>query len=183
MARKRASIINQPLAHLANALTIGGMEMRKLRLIGFVMALGLLAFSSQQIRLASAQDDKMKDKGKMKGKTVHTMTIKMTGGAEAPGPGDKDGSGTAKITMNHDKGEVCYTLTTKKIQAVTAAHIHSGAAGQSGPPKITFDPPTKGCASVDKALLDEIMQTPGNFYVNVHNAEFPNGALRGQLGK
>ena len=149
--------------------------MRKLSLIGFVMALALLVFSNPM----SAQDMKAKGK-KMK---IHTMTIKMTGGAEAPGPGDTDGSGIAKITMNHEKGQVCYTLTTTKIQTVTAAHIHSGAAGQSGPPKITFTPPTKGCATVDKAVLDEIMQNPANFYVNVHNAEFPNGALRGQLGK
>ena len=152
--------------------------MRKLSLIGFVMALALLAFSSPTL----AQFD-MKAKGKKKTPKIHTMTIKMTGGAEAPGPGDTDGTGTAKITMNHEKGEVCYTLTTKKIQAVTAAHIHSGAAGQSGPPKITFTPPTKGCTSVDKATMDEIMQNPANFYVNVHTADFPNGALRGQLGK
>lgn len=154
--------------------------MRKLSLIGFVLALALVAFSSQQMLLASAQGDKMKNKGKMKS---HTMTIKMTGGAEAPGPGDTDGKGTARLTLNHNKGEVCYTLTSTKIQTVTAAHIHSGAAGQSGPPKVTLDPPTKGCVSADKAVLEDITKNPGNYYVNVHNAEFPNGALRGQLGK
>lgn len=147
--------------------------MRRLHLVGFVMALALLAFSNP----ASAQESKMK------GKASHTMKINMTGGAEAPGPGDTDGSGIAKLTFNHNKGEVCYTLTTKKIQAVTEAHIHNSAAGQSGPPKITFTPAGKGCVSVDKDLIEDIMKNPANYYVNVHNAEFPDGALRGQLGK
>ena len=125
----------------------------------------------------------MKDKGKMKSMPTHTMMIKMTGGAEVPGPADTDGSGMAKLTFNHSKGEVCYTLTTKKIQTVTAAHIHSGAAGQSGPPKITFSPTTKGCVSADKDVMEDMMKNPANYYINVHNAEFPDGALRGQLGK
>ena len=150
--------------------------MRKLSLIGLAMTLALLAFSNS----TSAQNKKMKGKAKMKS---HTMTIKMTGGAEAPGPGDTDGSGKAKLTFNHDKGEVCYLLTTSKIQTVTAAHIHSGATGQSGPPKITFSPPTKGCVSVGKDVMEDMMKNPANYYINVHNAEFPNGALRGQLGK
>ncbi len=147
--------------------------MRKLSLIGFVMALALLTFSNATL----AQDNKKKSQAS------HTMTIKITGGAEVPGPGDTDGSGMARLTFKHDKGEVCYTLTTKKIQTVTAAHIHSGAAGQSGPPKVTFAPPAKGCVSADKGMIEDMMKNPANYYVNVHNAEFPNGALRGQLGK
>jgi hypothetical protein len=146
--------------------------MRKISFLSCTMALVFLAFGG----LTSAQDDKMMKK-------PYTMTIKMTGGAEVPGPGDTDGSGTAKLTFNHDKGEVCYDLTTTKIQTVTAAHIHSGAAGQAGPPKVTLNPPTKGCASADKAVIEDIMKNPANYYVNVHNSEFPNGALRGQLGK
>ena len=117
----------------------------------------------------------------------HQMTIQMTGGAEVPGPGDADGSGTAVLTLNHDKGEVCYDIAVKDIQEVTAAHIHLGAAGKSGGPKVTFkkaaDGSWKGCSPADKALLNDIMQNPGNYYVNVHNKEFPSGALRGQLGK
>lgn len=147
--------------------------MRKLSLIGFAMALALLAFGNP----ASAQDKNMK------GHKDHKMTIKMTGGAEAPGPGDTDGSGMAKLTLNHEKGEICYTVTTKKIQTVTAVHIHAGAAGQSGDPKVTLTPVTKGCVSADKGLIEDLMKNPANYYINVHNAEFPNGALRGQLGK
>ncbi|MBS1786273.1 MAG: CHRD domain-containing protein [Acidobacteria bacterium] len=34
-----------------------------------------------------------------------------------------------------------------------------------------------------KSQINDIMKNPGNYYVNVHTAEFPNGAIRGQLGK
>ena len=31
------------------------------------------------------------------------------------------------------------------------------------------------------ALAQEILSSPEDYYVNVHNAEYPGGALRGQL--
>ncbi|MEP7272489.1 MAG: CHRD domain-containing protein [Acidobacteriota bacterium] len=117
----------------------------------------------------------------------HTLKVALSGGAEVPGPGDTDGSGMAELTMNHDKGEMCYDITAKDIQTPTAAHIHIGAADKAGAVKIAFkkaaDGTWKGCASADQATLNEIMKTPGNYYVNVHTAEFPAGAIRGQLGK
>ena len=116
-----------------------------------------------------------------------SLTINLSGGAEVPGPGDKDGSGQAKLTINHDKSEVCYTITVKNIDKPTMAHIHAGAAGAAGDVKVKLEPDAKGawkgCAKADHAILQEITTTPANFYVNVHNAEFPNGAVRGQLGK
>ena len=104
-----------------------------------------------------------------------------------PGPGDTKGSGTAQVTLNSDKNEVCYDLTVKDIQDATAAHIHEGAAGKDGPVKVPFDAPkagsAKGCKPADAAVIKDIMQNPGNYYVNVHNAAFPKGAVRGQLSK
>jgi CHRD domain len=152
--------------------------MRKMALFVSVAALAIYTFGD----FAGARSEKATGQGK-----THTMTIQLSGGAEVPGPGDTDGSGEAKLTINHDKGEVCYDITVKNIQEPTAAHIHIGAAGKSGGPKVTFnkaaDGSWKGCASADKALLNDLMKSPGNYYVNVHNKEFPNGALRGQLGK
>jgi hypothetical protein len=152
--------------------------MRKMTLFVSVAALAIFTFGG----FAEARSEKVTSQEK-----IHTMTIRLSGGAEVPGPGDTDGSGEAKLAINHDKGEVCYDITVKNIQEPTAAHIHVGASGKSGGPKVTFnkaaDGAWKGCATADKALLNDLMKSPGNYYVNVHNKEFPNGALRGQLGK
>lgn len=114
-------------------------------------------------------------------------TAKLTGAAEVPGPGDTKGSGTVQVTLNPDKGEVCYELTVKDIQEATAAHIHEGAVGKDGGVKVALDAPktgsAKGCKSADAAVIKAIMENPANYYVNVHNAAFPKGAVRGQLSK
>lgn len=115
------------------------------------------------------------------------ITVTMTGAAEVPGPGDPDGTGTATITLNPGKGEVCYELMVDKIATANAAHIHSGAVDKAGPPILTLKAPAEGsskeCAALDKEKVLDIIKNPASYYVNVHNAEFPNGAVRGQLGK
>ncbi|HKY53428.1 MAG TPA: CHRD domain-containing protein, partial [Anaerolineales bacterium] len=116
-------------------------------------------------------------------------TAQLTGAAEVPGPGDPDGSGTATIRLQLEQGEVCFDLTVSNIGPATAAHIHEGAEGVAGPVVVPLDPaPTGGSSSgcisdVDAALLQNIAQNPGQYYVNVHNEEFPDGAIRGQLGR
>ena len=113
------------------------------------------------------------------------MTASMTGAQEVPGPGDTDGSGTAEITIVDATDNVCYDLNVRNVGPATAAHIHRGARGVAGPPVVTLEAPTdggsEGCISAPGALADEIEANPAAFYVNVHNAEFPDGAVRGQL--
>jgi hypothetical protein len=115
------------------------------------------------------------------------FTTTLTGAAEVPGPADPDGSGTSTITLNHGQGEVCWELTVSGIAPATAAHIHVGSASVAGPVVVPLSPPTSGsssgCIGADRDLIKAIIQNPGEYYVNVHNAEFPAGALRGQLGK
>jgi hypothetical protein len=115
------------------------------------------------------------------------LSAVLTGAAEVPGPGDPDGSGTAHLTLNQGQGRICYKLTVAGIAPATAAHIHVGSEDEAGPVVVGLAPPTSGsssgCATVDAALIKAIRQHPENYYVNVHNADFPAGALRGQLSK
>jgi hypothetical protein len=111
----------------------------------------------------------------------------LSGAEEVPGPGDPDGGGSAEITIVDRTDNLCYEVTVRNIAPATAAHIHRGAPGRAGPPVVTLDAPTDGesnaCLSVASELVDEIEANPGNFYINVHNAAFPNGAVRGQLAR
>ncbi len=113
--------------------------------------------------------------------------VAMTGAAERPGPGDPDGSGTAEFRVNAGQGRVCYTLSVSNIEPATAAHIHRAPPDAAGPVVVGLAAPTggtsSGCADVERALAQELIRTPGAFYVNVHNAPFPGGAVRGQLGR
>ena len=115
------------------------------------------------------------------------ITAQMTGAAERPGPGDPDGSGTARFRVNPGQGRICYTLTVANIEPATAAHIHRAPATAAGPVVVGLAAPTggssEGCADVTRALAQEIIRNPGAFYVNVHNTPYPGGAVRGQLGR
>ncbi len=115
------------------------------------------------------------------------LTAALSGAAEVPGAGDPDGSGIAVVTLDPARSRLCYTVKVADIAPATAAHIHVGVAGQSGDHLVPLTAPTNGsssgCASVDPNLIRAIIANPAAYYVNVHNAEFPGGAIRGQLGR
>ena len=107
------------------------------------------------------------------------------GGAGSP---DTDGAGHANFKIDTAKSEVCFDLSVEKIGPATAAHVHKGAAGASGPPVVPLTKPdaagkSSGCAMVGAAVITDLLANPAGYYVNVHNAEFPGGAIRGQLTK
>ena len=115
------------------------------------------------------------------------VSATLTGAAEVPGPGDTDGAGSFKGTINHGQGQICYELTVSNIATPNAAHIHTGGPKDAGPVLVGLETPvngtSKGCVTIDKDTLQEMLKDPSGYYVNVHNADFKDGAVRGQLSK
>jgi CHRD domain len=103
------------------------------------------------------------------------------------GVGDRDGGGS--FTAIIKGGELCYGLAVKDIENPTAAHIHRGGPNTAGDIVVPLDSlPTSGdsgssagCTDVSRRLVRQIRRNPRRFYVNVHTADFPEGAVRGQL--
>jgi hypothetical protein len=114
------------------------------------------------------------------------LTASLTGAAEVP-PGDEGATGSFTGTFNAAHNQLCYELKSEKFDTPTAAHIHQGVVGQNGGPVVMLEAPkngmSKACVAVAMDLAMKLMDHPENYYVNVHNAAFPNGGLRGQLAK
>ena len=99
--------------------------------------------------------------------------------------GDADGWGRARIEIADSSDRLCADLEVRSVGDVTSAQIYRGAAGEDGSPVVKLDTPddndSDDCDEVPEALRDEIRNNPAGFYVNVHTADYPDGAIRGQL--
>lgn len=114
--------------------------------------------------------------------------------------GDPNGRGEAYVFgIDGDEFTLCYVLTVDKIQLVDVgegmmAHIHRGARGTNGPVVANLAGPEDGnaadCLSESEAgkfpegqpgIVQAILNNPSAYYINVHNPDYPGGAVRGQL--
>jgi hypothetical protein len=150
--------------------------MKKFKLVYFLVAASL-ALAATSLAAAGAAGGR-------------PFSTELTGAAEAPGPGDPDGSGSASLTLNPGLQQVCWEISVADVAQITAAHIHKAAAGVAGGVVVPLFPPlpdetgtSSGCVTAERDLILDIIQHPEEYYVNVHNADFPAGALRGQLAK
>jgi hypothetical protein len=125
-----------------------------------------------------------------------------------PNPSEAAANGEATIDFNLTKdaaGAITATRVDFRVEmkgfpagsAITAAHIHTGAAGVSGgvllaadvsPGQVTI---TNGEAtfsrlnitSLSAANAQAIINNPAGYYFNVHTSNNPQGVIRGQLVK
>lgn len=134
------------------------------------------------------------------GHTNPVLKTHLTGDAMVDSKGDTDGSGTAYVFgVDGDPTTLCYVLDVKDIQMVPvkegmAAHIHEAGKGKNGSPVAALAGPEDGNAgdcltegekgkfpTGEAGIVQRILKNPSQFYINVHNPDFPNGAIRGQL--
>jgi hypothetical protein len=130
----------------------------------------------------------------------YSFRARLTGKDEVPSVKTK-ANGEAKFNLSIDGKELSYTLQVENIENPTAAHIHLGKKGKSGPPlaNLFVGPKKEGEFSGDlsqgtitaKDLLGDLMGRPlndlvkliksGDTYVNVHSDATPGGEIRGQI--
>ena len=141
------------------------------------------------------------------GHTNAVLSTELNGGAEVPSNtsnnrmvGDPNGMGSAYVFgVDGDLTTLCYVLEVSELQLVPvgdgmAAHIHEGGAGENGPIVVALAGPEDGNAgdcltegeegkfpTGEAGIVQRILANPEDFYINVHNPEFPDGAIRGQL--
>jgi hypothetical protein len=111
------------------------------------------------------------------------FTVKMAGKNEVP-KGAPHGSALARISLVGAHSKVCWHFTKLKgFTHPTAAHIHKGLRGKAGPVVVPLGGAFKlrGCASAPAATIAAIERSPKSYYVNIHNAKYADGVVRGQL--
>jgi hypothetical protein len=119
------------------------------------------------------------------------LTATLTTEAEVPACNEPapPGRGTATISMNPGLGQVCWVVDVENVNTTfTGAHIHRAPAGMAGGIVIPITTPdasghSEGCTTASRELINEILQNPEGFYLNVHNEDCRPGVARGQLTK
>ena len=113
----------------------------------------------------------------------------LTGSQETP-PNNSPGTGTGSVLLDDVADTITVDLSWANLTTpATAAHIHTAPPGVPGP--ITF--PLSGVPFATTGSIPEqvFSITPaqivdleaGNMYLNVHSTMFPDGEIRGQLGR
>jgi len=126
------------------------------------------------------------------------MNVSLSGAQEVP-VADPDGTGRTTITVDEATGEVCFRISFNRTGTPNRGHIHVGVAGTNGvivvplfelvglPGDADNDDleqnRLEGCVTTSLETAAAIAADPTGYYVNLHNARYPTGAIRGQLGR
>ena len=108
-------------------------------------------------------------------------TADLSGASEVPA-NESAATGSADVTVDTEAKTVSWTVSVQDLTGdPTAAHIH-GPAGEdeNAPPVIDMsDSIMEGSADITDEQIGELQD--GQYYVNVHTEEYPDGEIRGQL--
>ncbi|MFQ5341158.1 MAG: CHRD domain-containing protein [Anaerolineae bacterium] len=131
--------------------------------------------------------------GEIRGQIVPSTTVSryeahLDGDKEVPAV-DTTATGQAMLFLSDDEERLTYRVSVENIENITATHIHRGQPGENGPIIFdlfdgtgTFDSanPITGTLTILASDVSDLRD--GNYYVNVHTDDHPDGEIRGQVG-
>ena len=138
--------------------------------------------------------------------TKPTLTATLLPANEVPPVGNAESAGSGTVTITFDTTTSGSNITAASVTfvanltgfpagtTVTAGHIHKGDKTCACPVAITANvsstPLASGAgslvltnASPDPAVVQDIINNPGNYYFNLHSTLNPGGFARGQLSR
>ncbi len=81
------------------------------------------------------------------------------------------GTGTATIRIVRGLGRVCFRFTNLPTGfTFQLAHIHEGTTTGPIVLPLTSTGETQACVTASRALVEQLLENPGGFVVNLHNA-------------
>ena len=125
----------------------------------------------------------------------------LNGKNEVPSHPDVTATGISGFIVNSGNSKIWYQIEAEGLKGVTQAHIHSGKVGENGPVVATLFKGSKDTvngALVQGSITADKLEGPlkgksisdlvnlidkSSAYVNVHTQSFPDGEIRGQIGK
>ena len=110
---------------------------------------------------------------------------------QVPNGGDRGAIGAARLAFDEDRRVACYVIEWSGLKGdVTAAHLHAARRYHDGPHAIDFfnnqsydgnHETVAGCVTSSRKTIEDIIEHPSDYYLNIHTTRFKAGAIRGQL--
>lgn len=114
---------------------------------------------------------------------IITIDLPLTSTSQVP-PQKSTGEGLGSLSLNLDSNTLSGHISFGEL-TVSAAHIHQGYAGEIGSAIVAFEASADASTMVlaETTLSEEQVERfrAGGYYINLHNDEFPDGFLRGQI--
>jgi CHRD domain len=109
-------------------------------------------------------------------------SLRTTVTADLQGP-DNVSHGTAMLHLYPTKNKICYRIDVDNtVQPGSAAHLHRGSAGETGPAVLNLRRLNDGecIRGLGERFIRNVKRHPDNYYVDVHTSP---ESIRGQLSK
>jgi MYXO-CTERM domain-containing protein len=116
-----------------------------------------------------------------------TFNVNMTGQKEVtaagvPNQGDLNGSGVGTITLDPGSGGTTATFSFNlALSGLATPPVTDFPFGVSASDILTPTQFSGSRSGLNSANMSAVLANPAGFYVNIHNNEFPAGAIRDQV--